>query len=210
MAYLKNLFEFTGKLGNVVGYYYKGKHCVRRLPVRKNEIVSPAQMAHRKRFAVASKFVQCISPLLKHSISEHKRMSKQNIVMSHTMKNAITGNYPNFDINYSKVFISRGMLLNAWSEKARTESGNVLFTWKDNSIHHGCNGKADDKAILVVYCEALNLCIYSLNSINRSAGSATLPVLPFLGHKVETWIGFISANGKLISDSTYTGALYIT
>jgi hypothetical protein len=210
MAHQINLFNFTGTLGNVVGYYYKGKYCLRSRPVRKNKTISPAQAKTRERFSITNKFVRCLSPLLAISIPDNKKMTKSNIVTSHIMRNAIEDAYPGFRINYNKVFVSKGHLGQAWSEKARSESGNVIFTWEDNSKHYRGNAKAGNKAILVVYCETLNQCAYSINVFNRSDGNATIPVLQFLGYKVETWIGFISADGKLISNSTYTGALFIT
>ncbi|OQP45880.1 hypothetical protein A4H97_32075 [Niastella yeongjuensis] len=210
MALQFGLFAFTGTLGNVVGYRYKGKYYLRSRPVRKNRTVTINQLTQQEKFAIAGKFVRCLSPLLAYSLPEPKKMTKSNFVMSHILRNAITGAYPDFKIDYNQVFISRGRLFNAWSEKVSSESGNVTFTWEDNSKHQGGNAKGDDKAILVIYCEALNECIYSIHAINRSSGNATIPVLQFLGHKVETWMGFISADGKLRSDSTYTGTLYIT
>jgi hypothetical protein len=209
MAYQINLFNFTGTLGNVVGYYHKGKYCLRSRPVRRNQHVSLKQLVQQEKFALAGKFVRCLAPVFAHSIPEPKKMTKSNFVMSRTLRYALTGIYPDFRINYSQVPVSRGMLQNAWEGKATAESEKVIFNWGNNNASHG-NTSGNDKAILVVYCEALNQCVYSINEIHRSAGIATLPASTFIGHKVETWIGFISANGKLISNSTYTGALFIT
>jgi hypothetical protein len=209
MAHQINLFNFTGTLGNVVGYCYKGKYCLRSRPVRKSQNLSLKQIVQQEKFALAGKFVHCLSPVFAYSIPDRKKMTKSNFVMSRTLRFAMTGTYPDLRIDYSQVPVCRGMLQSAWSEKARSESGNVIFTWEYNSQRHG-NAKEDDKAILVVYCEALNQCTYSIHDINRKAGNATLPVSKYIGHKVETWIGFISANGKLISNSMYTGALFIT
>ncbi|AEW01230.1 hypothetical protein A4D02_32910 [Niastella koreensis] len=209
MAYQINLFNFTGTLGNVVGYYYKGKYCLRSRAVRKNQNVSLKQLIQQEKFGLAGRFVRCLTPVFAQSIPDHKKMTKSNFVMSSILRNAITGTYPDFRIDYSQVQVSRGHLQNEWDGKAIAASEKVIFTWGNNSLCHG-NAKGDDKAILVVYCEALNQCVYSMNEINRSAGCAALPVSIFKGHKVETWIGFISANRKLISNSIYTGPLFIT
>ena len=210
MARQINLFNFTGKLGNVVGYRYKGKYCLRSLPVRKNKTVTLVQLVQQEKFAIAGKFVRSLAPVLAFSIPDPKKMTQSNFVMSHTLKKAMYGTYPNFHIDYSQVPVSRGHLASAWSEKATTASGNIIFSWMDNSIHNGVNAKGDDKAILVAYCEVLNKCVYSINSINRQTAVAVLPADQFMGFQVQTWLGFISANGKLISNSTYTGAMYMT
>ncbi len=209
MARTKNIFEFTGKLGNVVGYYRKGKHCIRRAPVRKNQTATPAQAATNGKFAMVNKFVQCLYPLLTLSIPDPKKMSKSNFVMSHILKHATIGTYPNFSIIYRMVLISSGRLQPAMSVKTETVSGNIIFTWDVNSMGSG-NARGDDKAILLVYCEALNECVYSINSIDRRTGVGALSAARFKGYQVQTWLGFISANGNLRSNSTYTGALFVT
>jgi len=208
MARQINLFAFTGKLDEVVGYHHKGKYCLRRLPVRKNKSLTLVQMAHREKFAIASKLVRCLSPLLAVSMPDNKKMTRSNYVMSQIMNHAMFGTYPDFHINYSQVLISHGNLQPASAEIAQTIAGNIYFTWENNS----CTGNAqrDDKAILVVYCEALNQCIYSINEIFRHNGNALLRVIPFKGHQVQTWMGFISCNGKLRSNSTYMGQLFVT
>jgi hypothetical protein len=208
MARLINLFAFTGSLGNVVGYYSRGQYFVRSKPVHRNKKQTLAQVMHREKFSRAIKFVSTLSPLLAITIPAMKKMSESNYVMSHTMKNAMYGSYPDFNINYSRVPVCRGTLQNAWNEQARTVAGNVIFSWKDNYQYH--NAQGNDKAILVAYCEELNQCIYSTNNFDRRTGEATLPVAPFRGHLVQTWLAFRSENGKLVSNSTYTGALYVT
>jgi hypothetical protein len=210
MARSRHFFRFTGKLGDVTYHYLKGKPCVRRLPVRKDQTVSPAQTAIQAKFAMASKFVRRLSPLLAISIPAKKGMTKTNMITSHILNHAMLGTYPDLRIDYSSIFISKGFLSNVYDAKVNYQSRNVVFTWSYDIEDHCSDVKADDKAILVIYCESLNECIYSINHINRSAGTASFPVLKFLGHKVQTWIGFISANGKRISDSTYTGYLFIT
>ncbi|WP_205514459.1 DUF6266 family protein [Longitalea arenae] len=208
MARQINVFHFTGKLGNVVGYYYKGKYCLRSAPVRKNKPASIAQMAHQQKFGLAQKFVGSLSALLSLSAVANKKLTYSNFVMSHTVKNAIYGSFPDFYINYSLIPVCHGKLEPVRSEKATTASQNVIFSWENNNYHG--NARENDKAVLVVYCEALNQCIFSVNGADRRTCIAALPVAKFHGQHVQTWIAFRSADGKLISDSTYTGALYIT
>ncbi|WP_207515079.1 DUF6266 family protein [Longitalea luteola] len=208
MALQKNLFQFTGKLGNVVGYSHNGKYCLRSAPVRKNKSLSTAQMAHQRKFAFSQKFVASLTPLLSLSMTGNKKITYSNFVMSHTMKNALYGSYPDYHINYSLVRVCHGHLQPAWKEKVTAASQNIIFSWENNSGHG--NAKEDDNSVLVVYCEALNQCIYSINGAERRYCAAVFPVAQFQGQRVQTWMAFRSATGKLISHSTYTGALFIT
>ena len=68
---------------------------------------------------------------------------------------------------------------------------------------------ATDKAVVVVFCPNLNLAQYNASAANRSAGAASIDVSSFKGQSVETWIAFLSADGKEASNSTYTGKLTI-
>jgi hypothetical protein len=60
-----------------------------------------------------------------------------------------------------------------------------------------------------VYCEAKKESVFTLNGADRSAGTATLNVPGYAGQTVQTWIGFISADGKEIATSRFTGQLTI-
>jgi hypothetical protein len=51
--------------------------------------------------------------------------------------------------------------------------------------------------------------VYTLNGPNRSSGQAMLDVSQFSGKNVETWLGFISADGKEIANSLYTGQVAV-
>jgi hypothetical protein len=133
-------------------------------------------------------------------------MTGFNNATAYTLKNAVSGNYPNFEVNYSMALVSRGDLPNALSPQATsTPPGKITFTWGNNSGM----GKASptDKSILVAYSTDLNQCIYSLNGPVRSEASAVLEVPLFMGQVVQTYIGFISADGKDISNSFFTGAI---
>jgi len=64
-------------------------------------------------------------------------------------------------------------------------------------------------AILAVYCPARQQCIYTTIGADRSTGAAAINVAPFSGEVVHTYIAFIAANGKDMSNSFYTGELTV-
>jgi hypothetical protein len=104
--------------------------------------------------------------------------------------------------------VSRGDLPNAMAPAATTTGTDVLYTWTPNA-GVGKAG-ATDKAILAVYCAARQQCIFTTIGPDRSTGAATLDVTPFAGQTVQTYIGFITADGRDISNSFYTGELTIS
>ena len=208
MARLNNFFDFTGSIGNLVFYRHRGKLCVRTKPVRKNKTVSPAQAISQKKFVKANEFVRCLTPLINTTIQPYKHLSASNQLMSHIMKQALFGNYPDIKIDYSLVPVSNGNLQSALGEKVACNTGNLIFTWNDDVLTD--NASENDTVILVAYCEDLNQCLYSTNTTIRRTGIATLGVQPFKDREVHTWIAFRSEDGKLTSKSTFTGALLVT
>ena len=62
---------------------------------------------------------------------------------------------------------------------------------------------------MAVYYEGLNHWIYALDLALRSAGTCSLDTTAFIGKPVQTYLGFISADEKDVSDSVYTGVVKV-
>jgi Family of unknown function (DUF6266) len=104
------------------------------------------------------------------------------------------------------VLLGRGDLPNASSPVARAAGiGKIDFVWIDNSGR----GKAQesDHAFVAAYCEEMNQWIYGMNITGRKAGNCTMDIPQFNGKSVQTYIGFIAADGIESSDSQYTGSI---
>jgi hypothetical protein len=159
--------------------------------------------------ALAGRFLKTIKKVLKPGFRAFAvQMSGYNAALKQLLLNAITGQHPAFAINYSKVFVTKGLLLNEANASATVASDEVTFTWK--YVPDAQLADPGDKAILVVYCEALNKSVYTLEGAERSTGTASISVARFNGHDVHTWLSFISADGQNVCDSVYTGKLSVT
>jgi hypothetical protein len=210
MAQIKEgpLGQVTGTVGNVTIGKWKNKTTVRNRRSSSNKPATQGQLEQQARLAVAGKFLRVLKNVLRVSFRNYaSEMSGFNEAVRHLLKYGVEGNYPDYHINFSRVLVSRGELLNEPNPVATAETGQVTFTWN----HVAQQGIADDdKAILVVYCEALNKCVYVLNGANRTVGTASIPAPRFKGYEVHTWLAFIAANGQDVADSVYTGKLTIT
>jgi Family of unknown function (DUF6266) len=119
-----------------------------------------------------------------------------------------TGVHPELIMDYTMVLLGRGDLPNAASPAVASPSaGKLEFTWTDNSGQ----GKAlaTDKAFAAAYCEEMNGWKYGLDLALRSAGGCTLDLTRFKGKAVQTYLGFISANGKDVADTVFTGLVNV-
>lgn len=200
---------FSGTVGTVIGGNWKGIDYMRSQPTPSSKAATQPQIEQRTKFALVVRFVQALSGLVsatfKDSVSQQTGFNK---VMAHTIKSAIGGVFPLYHIDYSHVLVSRGNLPNVQAPPATSPAaGAVKWQWTDNSGM----GKADanDTAILVVYSEDLNISVYTTAGALRSAGTATLNIPGLSGKTVQTWIGFLSADGKDVATSEFTGQLNI-
>jgi Family of unknown function (DUF6266) len=201
---------FSGLLGTGVGYMWKGKAVIRSRPPKKRSGSSPLQKQQQEKFVLMHKFLK---PLLSLLNVTYKNLAVQmtgfNKAFSYNVKNAITGDYPNFEIDYSMVLIGRGDLPNVMMPvSVLFKEGKLIFNWTDNSRKGKAN--AFDQAFVAVYCEENGNWEYDLNLAIRSAGTCSIEISEFAEKEVHTYIGFISENGKDVTDSLYTGAIKLS
>ena len=104
--------------------------------------------------------------------------------------------------------ISKGMLPGAQSVKLVKKANNTLqFSFDDNSAV-GIAAPAD-KVILVAYAPGIQQAIFTVQAGFRKDKKAVLNVAALKGYAVETWIAFLTKDGKDASDSVWVGRLVV-
>ncbi len=200
---------FSGTIGTVIGGSWRDIDYMRSRPTIRKRTPTEKQLDQQARFTTAVEFETTMTGLLETSFKNYAvKMSGYNSALSYNLKNAITGKYPDYSIDYSVALISRGKLPNAVSPAATVTGDTVFFTWMDNS--GTAEAKPDDAAILVMHCAALKTTFYTLNGGTRNSGAGNIDATIFKGNTVQTWLGFISANGELVANSFYTGELTVS
>ena len=199
--------RISGKVGDRVYSSWKGIPYVRAKAVNVNNPKTAAQLDQRAKFAAVVKFLQPLTVFLRVGFKSKKpTMSPFNAAMSYNFKNALTGTYPDYRIDYSKVRVSQGNLPGALHPAASfISAGEIKFTWGDNRY-----AMADDRVLLVVYNPA-KLLVATIDGGNtRIEGSQTI-TLPetFLGDEVHCYIGFQNQRQTISSDSQFVGSLMV-
>jgi Family of unknown function (DUF6266) len=123
------------------------------------------------------------------------------------MSRAVTGVYPNMQLNYQQVLISKGRLPGPQSARATVKNGVLHFSFADNSTDG--IAAADDTVILVAYCPGLQQAVFTLYGGFRKDKKAVLNVAALKGYTVETWIGFLSTDERDASDSVWVGMMVV-
>jgi hypothetical protein len=197
---------FSGKVGTVVGASWKGIAYMRSLPQKVRNPRTEPQRMQRSKFALTMNFLRPMTGLLRMGWKMYAhRQSPINAAMSYAIANAVMGTYPNYTIDPSKILISRGGLTPALNASATASAGaSVIFDWDDNS--GSSTAKANDKALLVVVNPEKSEAVFDAEGAVRSdtTMSVNLPA-DWVGATVQTYIGFISEDGREVSNSVYLG-----
>ena len=201
---------FSGKVGTVVGASWRGIAYMRSLPQKVRNPRTDLQRSQRTKFALALNFLKPMNALLRTGWKLYAhRQSPINAAMSYTLANAISGTYPDYEIDPSKVLISRGTLTPAANGSATVASGNIVFSWDDNS--GSSNAKQTDRALFAVVNPAKTEAVFDAAGAERTAGTQTI-ALPndWAGATVEVYMGFVSEDGKEVANSVYLGSFAVT
>jgi hypothetical protein len=207
----KGLFGgFEGRVGTVVGSTWKDVTYLKSGPKKRSGGFTPAQLVQQAKYRVLMAFLKRMTEIVDIGFKgQDNSMTAFNKAFSYNVRNAMSGSFPSFTVDYPDVLVSDGNLPNGLSPTANaTGSGGVSFYWTDNTGVGQALGT--DKAMLVAYCPAVRFPVFKTGGAMRSAELDTLDLTSFTGETVETWISFISADGQLVSTSFYTGQVVVT
>jgi hypothetical protein len=154
-------------------------------------------------------FLQPLTRLLKSSFYDFAiQQTGINSAFQYNFKYAITGVFPEYAIDYSQALVSRGNLPNALGPTVVSGAGSILtWSWMDNNSSEAL---PTDQAILVAFCPVMRQAIFTTNGGARSELTGDLNLLTFKGQTVQTYIGFISADGHNASVSNFTGEVTVS
>jgi hypothetical protein len=202
------LGSFNGKVGTVVGATWKGKDYMRSKGKKSRKPFSEKQLKVHAKFILISVFVTALRTLIMKAFSSPSNITPLNSAFKYNRENAITGDYPAYAMDFSKVLVCRGELHNAGNCTATAlPDKRIHFQWTDNS------GVAlafpTDKSVTVAYCPELKRAVYKDGGQPRTAGEDWLDAAVFSGKIVETWLSFMNEDGTIAATSIYTGQVTI-
>ena len=212
MAIIKQgvLGAFSGKVGTVIGTSWKGIAIIRGIAASIANPRTPAQLEQRAKFSLVVKFLRPITAFLRIGFkSAALKMSAFNAAMSYNLDHAVTGIYPDFTLDYTKLRVTQGNLPGALNPAAvSVVAATVAFTWEDNSLD--AETMANDKVVLLVYNPTKGQSVNAIGNMTRTDGAQSV-VVPdsFSGDEVQCYISFINANESVVSDSLYVGSVLV-
>lgn len=147
--YIQGAFgPFSGRVGNLIGTFWKGRAVMRIRPASVTDANTLAQQTQRLKFKIVASFIKLQEKFVKLGFAAvDKTITPFNNALKFNITNAVTGAFPDLSLDLTKVRITKGNLENL-SEPALTSPtpGAVKIDWIDNT---GTGfAKATDKLFL--------------------------------------------------------------
>ena len=198
----------SGKIGKLVFYMLNGQPICRLVGRAGKPTIN--QLANRQGMSVTMALLKPMSEFINMSFkleAEGTVKNPHNLATSYNKKHALTGQYPDIKVDYSKVVLSKGSLEMAKDLKISKGEKGINLSW-DTAVTPN-NGRYDDiLMVMLSHPEQENASSF-LNVARREEGGCFIPLYSerLMNGQMEVYVCFKSANGESISDSAYAGNL---
>lgn len=201
---------FIGRRGNIVTYLRLGKLVSRSIGKITKE-ASEKQLIIRERIPLTNEFIASIKGFMEVGFQSEASLNHKtpnDIISSYTLKNVIKSGNPEQEIDYTKVMVSKGKMPATPNVQAQLNDNGVVYTWDTTPLPG--QFRSNDQVMLLVYFPESKSSEYVIYGGTRASGTAQLSLLKNETATImETYISFISADHKNVSNSVYTGQLIL-
>jgi len=197
---------FSGKLGSVVGYNWRGQWCVRSLPADFHDARTERQLEQRGLFADMVRFAGRAKRVLGISmrvvarndhITESNYFVRLNKACFSRMDGVLT-------VDYGSLRFSDGPVAPvAFDAPQLLDDTTISIAFEKNPEHRNCS--QDDEVRLVAYCPELDAFDFSDGIMRRSKQLTMSLNEGWAGKEVHLW-GFVVDRAGRASQSTYIGS----
>ena len=207
MAILTNgiVGPFIGRVGPVVGYMWKGVHCVRAYVEHVRYPNTESQREERDWIVSMVRFASAARPALKLGFCRHAKdagMTEGNffVMMNKQYFSRADGHV---EVDYSKLKLSFGTAADVYFHEARFEEGEtVSVDFEKNSLQLRSSG--DDSVYLYAYAPGVGEGFMSAPAPRRSKKVAIKLPAWWAGQEVHLY-GFVVDKDGRPSNTTYIG-----
>lgn len=191
--------KISGKHGTAIAAVRKDGLCILKEYRAASNPNTTGQKNQRGKFGFVMKEINCFRSVFTRNFGGQYGINK---VVAIAMKTAVTGDFPDFKLDYTKLEVSSGSLYNTSGAKLVRINENVLqLSWNTDSI---INGSPNDKVNLVFLNARNKFVIECYECASRSAGKIEIEIPANWDiSDIHTWLYYSSADGKIISTSQY-------
>jgi len=211
MARYKNGINgpLKGKVGNTIAANWRGIDYLRST-WEVTKPASPAQLNQRQRFAVAMGWVKPLISLINIGFQSVKTAKTPlNAAVSYHIKQALTGDAPDFQIDFPKAIFSVGTLQPAViREISRKSDASLYIRWEDQLETIFCAGT--DRATFIAYNPERKKFLSFKDAAMRADGEVLLELPPyFAGEALHLYLFYVRSTGDEVSTTQYLGEMKV-
>lgn len=197
---------FSGKLGSVVGYNWRGKWCVRSLPGDFHDARTEGQLRQRQLFTEMVRFASKAARILKISLDVAAR--NEGVTTSNRFVSMNKACFALQDgelaVDLPSLRFSDGPVAPvAFDAPQLLDDTTISIAFEKNPLHRNCS--QDDRVHLVVYCPEYKSFDFSDAILRRNKRIVMQLNEAWAGKEVHLW-GFVVDNAGRASQSTYIGS----
>ena len=214
MGKLQGMFLFNKRVGNVVGRKARGGGWDVAIyqGIVKNPNTEPQQM-QRTKFRMVGKLISPLTSFLSITFNDSNAKqtgeTAQNAFMRVNIKDAISGTWPNYSLDYSKLAVAKGILDNVYNPSMTFQDTEMELSWSDNSGIG--NAKATDHVMVCIYNATKGVSKIDTDVAARNERTASLAVpSSWSGDTVHVYICCKRDNSNVCSGSIYLGQQVIS
>ncbi|MFT3754042.1 MAG: DUF6266 family protein [Paludibacter sp.] len=185
----------SGRHGSAVAATTKEGKSYLRVYRAPSDPKTDKQVAQRSKFAFANSSLSCFRNLFRETFNHRRGL---NMGISYALKNAITGDYPDFTIDYSKLVFTVGNVNQALTVSANHTDNKVTINW---DFVDASQSKPDDNVSFIFFNEDTQLSIH-MKDVCLRAEKTTEIELPdaWKGSEVYCWLYISATNNSMITN----------
>jgi len=200
---------FKGKAGSVIGSSWKSINYIKGLYKKRTRPATEEQLVQQAKFRTLMRFLLPVTAFIRIGFGQKREalMTATNVAFKENLERALTGGYPDYALDYSKLRISDGNFVGGGSEAVEANAGILSVSW-DVTPNEMYETADDDRVYILLYQPAIDQFLSAPTPPRRGDGNVDI-TLPshFLGDEGHVWIFFADRTKKKVSRSAYLGTV---
>ncbi|GGG89669.1 hypothetical protein GCM10007415_24860 [Parapedobacter pyrenivorans] len=197
---------FKGKAGSVIGSSWKSIDYIKGLYKKRTKPATEEQLMQQAKFTLLMRFLLPLKVFIRVGYGQRKTdtHTPMNVAFQSNLSRAITGDYPDYMLDYSQVRIAEGYS-GGGGESASAAAGVLTVTW--NTVENGIYAQQpDDRMYIVLYHPGIDQFLTAPTPPQRADGTVEI-VLPnhFQTDEGHVWLFTADRKGRNVSRSVYLG-----
>jgi hypothetical protein len=197
---------FEGKTGALIGRRVKGKSLIsgrRHNPTS----IAQTQLDQQLKFKLVVSFLKGFKDLIRLGFKgTNGKKYSFSVAIKYNFNLVLTGSSPDYRIDCTKLVFSKGALAGLNNPSVILEANELLLSWLPDTQTRF--NQHTDQAQFVVYCPDKALTIIYRDYVVRAALGCSLALpIGLEGCDLHVFMSLVNANGKVVSNSVYLGAV---